>query len=234
LANARHKAKCNAEIALKKPLKKYEFWETLSALQKEIRRGNVEDALFWAIQGERNGPVSLWNRLTTIASEDVGPANMMLPMVIYALRKSYFRAIDRKNGAYRLFLTHAVLLLTTIPKSRIVDDLCNAMYGEIIFDHKEKEVPKYAFDRHITTSPDEQKTWDFFYDESTKLADESTGPYKNIWTNRAKRIHLTYDELPTDNSLYNACNEKRKKVKKGKKDKIQFAVERSGDLSKLL
>jgi hypothetical protein len=56
----------------------YDAFEVVSALQKCIRRGLEEDALYWAYElaESRNKNYSswLWTRLKVIACEDVGPA----------------------------------------------------------------------------------------------------------------------------------------------------------------
>ena len=54
----------------------YAFYEVLSALQKSIRRGLEEDALFWATELYLSGyEIQAWRRLCIIASEDIGLAN---------------------------------------------------------------------------------------------------------------------------------------------------------------
>ena len=64
-----------------------------------------------------------WNRLKVIGTEDVGLANPTIPLLIFVLEKNYFDTYERKNNVYKLFLIHAILLLSRTPKSRIVDDL---------------------------------------------------------------------------------------------------------------
>ena len=49
--------------------------EVVSAPQKFIRRGDVENSLYWAADLERSGlGWWLWKRLRVIVTEDVGPA----------------------------------------------------------------------------------------------------------------------------------------------------------------
>ena len=49
--------------------------EVVSALQKCIRRGQVDDALYWAVDMYLTGyDEYCWKRLRIMASEDVGPA----------------------------------------------------------------------------------------------------------------------------------------------------------------
>ena len=53
----------------------YDPSEVVSALQKCIRRAEIDDALFWAAELERSGMGwVLWRSLRIITAEDVGPA----------------------------------------------------------------------------------------------------------------------------------------------------------------
>lgn len=50
----------------------------LSCLQKAIRRGQEEEAYYWACQLidiGKSGETQMWNRLRVIASEDIGLVN---------------------------------------------------------------------------------------------------------------------------------------------------------------
>ena len=65
----------------------YEPHEVVSALQKAIRRGQVNAALYWAAEMEQSGYTTwLWKRLLMIASEDVGRADPTLVSTIRDLR----------------------------------------------------------------------------------------------------------------------------------------------------
>ena len=118
------------------PLKKFGYspYDLGSALQKDIRRGNEYEAMFWAVKLEslgKKGQTRVWNKLKVISSEDIGPANPMMPVIIETLEKQYLDARKRRSDAHRLFLTNAVVILVRSRKSRIVDDLLNIVYGQI-------------------------------------------------------------------------------------------------------
>jgi hypothetical protein len=100
------------------------------------------------VELETFNPIMVWNRLTVIASEDVGPANPVMPVVIETLEKQYFEARDKSSDSCRLFLTNAVIILARSRKSRIVDDLLNTVYGEIQHEDKKLPIPDYALDMH--------------------------------------------------------------------------------------
>ncbi len=89
----------------------YAFDELLSALQKDIRRGNEYEAVYWGVELDTFNPKALWNRLRVMASEDVGLANPNAPLIIDVLEKQYSDFKERENDGYKLFLVHAILFL---------------------------------------------------------------------------------------------------------------------------
>lgn len=170
----------------------YDIYELLSALQKDIRKGNEYQALFWAIELESFNSKMLWNRLQVIASEDIGVANPFAPLLIDVLERKYDDAKKRNNGSYRLFLTHAVLFLARSHKSRIVDDLLNVVYGEIQHESKKLSIPDYALDMHTLRGKKMGRGLEYFFSEGNKLKKE---PFENPYTERAKEILIKYGSL---------------------------------------
>lgn len=104
----------------------YDAFEVVSALQKCIRRGMEEDALYWAYEmvksDNKNHYAWLWQRLKIIASEDVGPANFAMPILIDVLYRNWEK---KKNND--LWYANAVIALVRSPKSRIVDNAATMM-----------------------------------------------------------------------------------------------------------
>jgi len=175
----------------------YNMYQLLSALQKDIRRGNEEQALFWAVELEKYDYRILWNRLMVIASEDIGAANPNLPVVIETLRHHYEDALRRRNDSYRVFLTNAILILSRSKKSRVTDDLLWKVYGEIEFGNKRLKIPEYAKDKHSGMRTEGNEKW---IREGTKLKNEikfkEDGNPVNPYTEEANRIRLEYGKLP--------------------------------------
>jgi replication-associated recombination protein RarA len=124
--------------------KGYDLLETLSAIQKEIRKCKEYEAVYWAVELETLNPKALWNRLRVIASEDIGIADPKAAILIDVLEKNYYKNLNKKDNPSRLFLVHAVLYLARVPKSRIVDNLLNVVYN----DERRLEIPDYALDMH--------------------------------------------------------------------------------------
>ena len=126
----------------------YYLDEVISAIQKEIRRGNEYQAVYWALGLESFNNKALWNRLKIIATEDIGLANPTFPLLIFVLEKNYFDTYKKKSNDSKLFLIQAVLLLSRSPKSRIVDDLFAIIDSDIKDYNKKIEIPDYALDKH--------------------------------------------------------------------------------------
>jgi replication-associated recombination protein RarA len=182
----------------------YDFYELLSALQKDIRRGNEYEAVFWAVQLDGISSKALWNRLRIIASEDVGVANSLAPLVIDMLKREYCDAkgltynMEKKDpkgktdDSYRLFLVNAVLYLARSPKSRIVDDLLVVVYGEIQYEDKKLTIPDYALDKHTLRGKKMGRGWEHFFSEGNRLSNETI---ENPYTAKAKKIRTKYGDL---------------------------------------
>jgi len=155
--------------------KGYDLHEVLSALQKEIRRGKEYEAVFWARELESFNPKALWNRLRVIASEDIGLADSLAPLIVDVLEKQYYDAVDRKNDSSRLFLVHAVLYLARSPKSRIVDNLLAVVYN----DEERHEIPDYCRDMHTIRGRKMGRGLEHFFAEGAKLEKQAfEDPYE--------------------------------------------------------
>lgn len=138
----------------------------VSALQKSIRRSRIYDALRFAVEIESVNVPVLWNRLTVICSEDIGPLWPEGPAVIESLRNQYDDAVRRKNSAYRLYLANAVILLASRPKCRVVDNMLIAAYT----DSSPLIAPPEAIDKHTAEGKRRGMGYNEFFSEGTKLS----------------------------------------------------------------
>eukprot|EP01065_Artemidia_motanka_P049290 TRINITY_DN8126_c0_g1_i1.p1 TRINITY_DN8126_c0_g1~~TRINITY_DN8126_c0_g1_i1.p1 ORF type:complete len:816 (+),score=196.89 TRINITY_DN8126_c0_g1_i1:56-2449(+) len=92
-----------------------------SALQKYIRRGDVDKAMWCAV--ELDGDVGLvGRRLRIITAEDVGPSGSGALPVIDGLIREYERAPRKSELSYQA-LWKCVKLLCGLPKARILSDM---------------------------------------------------------------------------------------------------------------
>ena len=159
----------------------YAFYEVLSALQKSIRRGLEEDALFWATELYLSGyEVQAWNRLCVIASEDVGIAYSDVFMCVRELYRAWTEI--KTTGEAKLHFIHAVLKLVRSPKSRIVD------HALIIFfegPREKKSIPDWALDIHTSRGRAMGRGQQHFFEAGAQL-DNTVLP--DAYAVRAKTI----------------------------------------------
>jgi replication-associated recombination protein RarA len=124
--------------------------EVISALQKEIRRGHVENAAFLAYEmlvTSEELEAKLWQRLQVISVEDVGYGQIDAPVLIQALYQMH-HDFPRPQGDRDLFALHAVRYLCRCTKDRSSDELFNWVKHAIETDGQRPVVPDYAIDRH--------------------------------------------------------------------------------------
>jgi len=131
----------------------YPLDQVASALQKEIRRGNEEGALYWALELFPRFHNYLWKRLLTISVEDV--ADDTINTIVLSNYQSFEicnkDAKPKSNGKgkdirHDLFIARAVKVLARAEKSRETDHYIIYMQG---FRKKNKlDIPEYAKDVH--------------------------------------------------------------------------------------
>jgi replication-associated recombination protein RarA len=159
----------------------YRCDEVASALQKSIRRGLADDALFWATELDLAGfGEYVWKRLRIIASEDVGLADNSVAPTISALCSNWReqrKKSDMKHAPERLFLVHAVLILSRAPKSRTVDHALIAMYEA---PRPWRGIPDFALDRHTARGRALRRGWRHFWEHGAMLANKmpADDPYE--------------------------------------------------------
>lgn len=155
----------------------YKVGEVASAMQKCIRRGLAEDALFWATELDltRTGPDCtgfgeyVWKRLKIIASEDVGLADNSAAPTIQALYQHWLeqrKKKDTRHAPERLFMVHAVLYLAHTVKNRMVDHALIAMYEA---PRSARPIPDFALDRHTVAGRKLRRGWKHFWKEGARL-----------------------------------------------------------------
>jgi len=123
--------------------------ELISALQKSIRRGMLDNALLVAREMYESGASAeeqMWIRLTVISCEDTGDGSFFEPVLLNNLYEMHNR-IDRSFGDRWLFATHAIRFLAGRTKDRTTDELANlAMHR--IHSGKLPEIPDWVLDMH--------------------------------------------------------------------------------------
>lgn len=151
----------------------YDLYEVISALQKEIRRGNEENAMYWAMELTPKYANYLWSRMKVIANEDIGLADASIIILIQTLdqmRQQFEKA--KKDGPVRLCLANAILSMCRAEKSRLADHFQCAIRGRRLKNPK-MPIPDYALDKHTIRGKKMGRGWGHFFDTGTQLNDAS-------------------------------------------------------------
>lgn len=99
----------------------YRLDEVVSSLQKAIRRGQEENALYWMMEFIDGHYIAyLWRRLSVIAIEDVSLADTNAPLLINTLAQLNER-VNKKGYVETYHPAMAVIYLCRANKSREVD-----------------------------------------------------------------------------------------------------------------
>ncbi|TGS82731.1 hypothetical protein EN817_25150 [Mesorhizobium sp. M3A.F.Ca.ET.174.01.1.1] len=121
-------------------------WVAMSAMQKGIRRGDVELALSAAMTLLRSDPAKLWRRLAGIAVEDVGLANLDCVALVFAgtLGKTFRQSFGGEWAVASLLVKQACLsrkcraaddLLIALSHHHELDDLRSTLAREDLSEH---------------------------------------------------------------------------------------------------
>lgn len=151
--------------------------ELISALQKEIRRGNVENAAVIAYEMVSTSPElerKLWDRLMTISFEDVGLGEPNAPAVTDALERSTGR-FAYGEGDRELAAIHAVRYLATRVKERGSDELLTWVRRGVEEGSVRPEIPDYAIDMHTARGAAQGRGPRHFYTDGARVAPEVEG-----------------------------------------------------------
>jgi replication-associated recombination protein RarA len=144
--------------------------EVISSLQKEIRRGNTENAALLAYEmliTSQELEEYLWGRLQVISVEDVGFGNANAPVLIETLFQMHLR-LPRPRGDRYLFAIHAVRFLCQCQKERGSDDLFNWMSKAAVLP----TIPDYAIDMHTKRGQEMGRDYNHFLNEASKVQPE--------------------------------------------------------------
>ena len=139
----------------------YPLDEVVSALQKDIRRGNFENACHWARELVLSGNSwKLWRRLQVIAMEDIGFASPTALQVIRTLQ-AHAQEMGVQTWEGQRAAIAGAFFLATSPKSRLMDELCN--YFQYVQGGKIKvpnpEIPSFALDCHTKAGRAKGLAW---------------------------------------------------------------------------
>lgn len=169
--------------------------EVKSAIQKTIRRGDEEGALFFALELAHEGKPSfgwLRNHLKIIAYEDIGIANPDVVLQVSKAVDDMDFLYESNNEEWEMSLAYIILLLSRSKKSRITDHF--KIYVKRFWEDNsgkvKVEIPNYALDYHTTRGNElgrtkhTKKGIDHFIKEGEKL----TNGIEDIYKEKAHRV----------------------------------------------
>lgn len=142
----------------------YRLDEVASALQKEIRRGDTEAAIYWALVLYQGAAYYAWKRVLVTACEDIGLAGPEAVMQVGILNQMWRAAKETSWYVSPHMLTLAVVLLCDAPKSNEIEDRQSLTLELIKRGHK-RPVPEYALDGHTEAGRERGATWAAWYSD---------------------------------------------------------------------
>ena len=148
--------------------------EVISALQKSIRRGLVDNALLLAWEMYVTSPEMeqmLWSRLCVIAVEDVGLGNAQAPVLVETLLQQHQRYPRPQHDRF-LFAAHAIRVMASGPKDRTTDDMVNWAKHSIGLGERLPEIPDVALDMHTRRGAEMGRDYRWFMEEASRVVPE--------------------------------------------------------------
>lgn len=146
----------------------------ISALQKEIRRGNTENAALLAYEMIITSTALedyLWHRLKVISVEDIGFGETLAPVMLQSLYEMC-SACDRGVSERKLYAIHAVRYLCQCKKDRSTDEMINWINHSSKLGNIQPVIPDYALDMHTTEGQKKGRGRRHFFEEASRTNPE--------------------------------------------------------------
>ncbi|MBT5029737.1 hypothetical protein HON03_00570 [archaeon] len=162
----------NISFSTLKTKNNYPADEVISALQKEIRKGNFENAVFYTLEMLESGDrfiTKFWERMLVVVVEDVSDNNCITQ--INSLKDTYFNLEDAKPWDKDMQAVKAVKILCDAKKDRIVSEIYDYMKIQRKQGYKIK-IPEYAIDMHTKKGKELKLNYLDFLERSSKLENE--------------------------------------------------------------
>jgi len=170
--------------------------QVISALQKEIRRGNVDNAALLAYEMATTSPELedyMWYRLMVISVEDVGWGDLQAPVLIRSLYDMY-KTFGTRGGEHLLLAVHAVRYLSGCPKDRSSDEMVNLLHHQVEQEGCLPEIPDYALDMHTARGQEMGRGKLHFWEVGAQIAPELEG---RVTQYREAMLEILKDDVDT-------------------------------------
>lgn len=158
-----------------KTLNGFQADHVISALQKEIRRGNAENAALLAYEmiiTSASLDDYLWHRLKVISVEDIGFGEPMALVLIQSLFEMN-KVCDLAVGERKLYAIHAVRYLCMCKKDRSSDEMINWIINSSKSNGLLPDIPEYALDMHTAEGQKIGRGRRHFFEEASLVIPEA-------------------------------------------------------------
>ena len=148
--------------------------EVISALQKSIRRGLVDNALLLGWEMYVTSPemeAMLWSRLCVISVEDVGLGNAQAPILVDTLFAMHARYPRPEHDRF-MFAAHAIRVMASGPKDRTTDEMASWARQSINLGERLPEIPDFALDMHTRRGKEMGRDYRWFVGEASRVIPE--------------------------------------------------------------
>ena len=148
--------------------------EVISALQKSIRRGLVDNALLLGWEMFVTSPemeAMLWSRLCVISVEDVGLGNAQAPILVNTLFEMH-RRYPRPEHDRFMFAAHAIRVMASGPKDRTTDEMASWARQSVRLGERLPEIPDAALDMHTRRGQEMGRDYRWFVEEASRVIPE--------------------------------------------------------------
>jgi replication-associated recombination protein RarA len=148
--------------------------EVISALQKSIRRGLVDNALLLGWEMYVTSPEMeemLWSRLCVISVEDIGFGNQQAPMLVETLFQMHKRYPRPEHDRF-MFAAHAIRVMAGGSKDRTTDEMASWAKQVVRLGERLPEIPDAALDMHTRRGQEMGRDYRWFVEEASRVVPE--------------------------------------------------------------
>lgn len=164
-------------------------YETMSAIQKCIRRGLEREAMLWCLEMAKtscNSYKMMLNRLATIAHEDIGLADKATVLFATETIRSLYLTVQKLGWAKEQWRKHggcmrlgnAVRALARAPKSREGDHFVWITHHQWS-TRGPGAIPDFALDHHTLRGKKAGRSVEYFLTVSTQLDKPTEDLYRD-------------------------------------------------------
>ena len=170
----------------------YPFGEVASAMQKELRRGQLREALWWGLLLYDAAPYYAWKRILVTVCEDVGMGSPETVDRVVNLALAWRISKEKAWFVSPHAVTMSIMLICAAPKSTAVEDLQTIQLIKIRELAAQKSrakwppIPEFARDAHTEAGKAAGKTWKDWYADRRGVCGVPTNEFtEELW--RLKR-----------------------------------------------